>query len=90
MRFAAGGASIIQYHILNDKRHILTKDTSNHVSYWDVLKVVALLSIHYLRLSLILMNVFPFVWFLFPHFIISLVVSHADFLWLIIQVGSSF
>uniref|UniRef100_UPI00358E0F08 WD repeat-containing protein 48 isoform X3 n=1 Tax=Myxine glutinosa TaxID=7769 RepID=UPI00358E0F08 len=33
-----GGASIIQYHILNDKRHILTKDTSNHVSYWDVLK----------------------------------------------------
>ncbi|CAM9547553.1 WD repeat-containing protein 48 [Petromyzon marinus] len=33
-----GGASIIQYNILNDKRHILTKDTNNHVAYWDVLK----------------------------------------------------
>uniref|UniRef100_A0A8C6LWZ3 WD repeat-containing protein 48 n=1 Tax=Nothobranchius furzeri TaxID=105023 RepID=A0A8C6LWZ3_NOTFU len=27
-----GGASIIQCHILNDKRHILTKDTNNNVS----------------------------------------------------------
>uniref|UniRef100_A0A2K5BW91 WD repeat-containing protein 48 n=1 Tax=Aotus nancymaae TaxID=37293 RepID=A0A2K5BW91_AOTNA len=34
-----GGASIIQCHILNDKRHILTKDTNNNVAYWDVLKV---------------------------------------------------
>uniref|UniRef100_A0A8C2HV10 WD repeat-containing protein 48 n=1 Tax=Cyprinus carpio TaxID=7962 RepID=A0A8C2HV10_CYPCA len=33
-----GGASIIQCHILNDKRHILTKDTNNNVAYWDVLK----------------------------------------------------
>uniref|UniRef100_A0A3P9QCN5 WD repeat domain 48b n=1 Tax=Poecilia reticulata TaxID=8081 RepID=A0A3P9QCN5_POERE len=32
------GASIIQCHILNDKRHILTKDTNNNVAYWDVLK----------------------------------------------------
>lgn len=37
--FLAGGASIIQCHILNDKRHILTKDTNNNVAYWDVLKV---------------------------------------------------
>ncbi|CAO2633215.1 WD repeat-containing protein 48 [Lemmus lemmus] len=29
-----GGASIIQCHILNDKRHILTKDTNNNVAYW--------------------------------------------------------
>ncbi|XP_074055209.1 WD repeat-containing protein 48 isoform X1 [Macrotis lagotis] len=33
-----GGASIIQCHILNDKRHLLTKDTNNNVAYWDVLK----------------------------------------------------
>uniref|UniRef100_A0A8B9HPK9 WD repeat-containing protein 48 n=1 Tax=Astyanax mexicanus TaxID=7994 RepID=A0A8B9HPK9_ASTMX len=33
-----GGASIIQCHILNDKRHILTKDTNNNIAYWDVLK----------------------------------------------------
>ncbi|KAK3546206.1 hypothetical protein QTP70_025218, partial [Hemibagrus guttatus] len=33
-----GGASIIQCHILNDKRHILTKDTNNNVAFWDVLK----------------------------------------------------
>lgn len=37
--FPLGGASIIQCHILNDKRHILTKDTNNNVAYWDVLKV---------------------------------------------------
>lgn len=36
-----GGASIIQCHILNDKRHILTKDTNNNVAFWDVLKVDA-------------------------------------------------
>nr|XP_060496694.1 WD repeat-containing protein 48 [Panthera onca] len=36
--FPLGGASIIQCHILNDKRHILTKDTNNNVAYWDVLK----------------------------------------------------
>ncbi|XP_041698351.2 WD repeat-containing protein 48 isoform X1 [Coregonus clupeaformis] len=33
-----GGASIIQCHILNDKRHIVTKDTNNNVGFWDVLK----------------------------------------------------
>lgn len=27
------------YHILNDKRHILTKDTENNVMVYDVLKV---------------------------------------------------
>ncbi|OWK02812.1 WDR48 [Cervus elaphus hippelaphus] len=27
-------------HILNDKRHILTKDTNNNVAYWDVLKAL--------------------------------------------------
>lgn len=39
--FLSGGASIVQCHILNDKRHILTKDTNNNVAYWDVLKVSA-------------------------------------------------
>ncbi|KAL8578817.1 WD repeat-containing protein 48 [Nucella lapillus] len=32
-----GGPSIRQYHVLNDKRHILTKDTDNNVALWDVL-----------------------------------------------------
>ncbi|XP_041474967.1 WD repeat-containing protein 48-like [Lytechinus variegatus] len=32
-----GGSSIRQYHILNDKRHILTKDTDDRVALWDVL-----------------------------------------------------
>ena len=34
-----GGASIRQYHVLNDKRHILTKDTENNIALWDVLTV---------------------------------------------------
>ena len=34
----SGGPSIKQYHILNDKRHILTKDTDSHVALYDVLK----------------------------------------------------
>ena len=34
----SGGPSIKQYHILNDKRHILTKDTDCHVALYDVLK----------------------------------------------------
>jgi len=33
-----GGPSIKLYRILNDKRHILTKDTDNRVSLYDVLK----------------------------------------------------
>ncbi|XP_025091366.1 WD repeat-containing protein 48-like isoform X2 [Pomacea canaliculata] len=32
-----GGPSIRQYYVLNDKRHILTKDTDNNVALWDVL-----------------------------------------------------
>ena len=38
-RVLEGGPSIIQYHILNDKRHILTKDTEGNVALYDVLKV---------------------------------------------------
>ena len=34
-----GGASIRQYQILNDKRHVLTKDTENNVALWDILQV---------------------------------------------------
>ncbi|XP_064653169.1 WD repeat-containing protein 48-like isoform X2 [Lineus longissimus] len=32
-----GGASIRQYHVLNDKRYVLTKDTDNVVALYDVL-----------------------------------------------------
>ena len=34
-----GTASIKQYHILNDKRYIVTKDTDENVCVWDVLQV---------------------------------------------------
>uniref|UniRef100_A0A1B6DBC4 WD repeat-containing protein 48 homolog n=1 Tax=Clastoptera arizonana TaxID=38151 RepID=A0A1B6DBC4_9HEMI len=33
-----GGRAIRNYHILNDKRHILTQDTENNVAIYDVLK----------------------------------------------------
>ncbi|XP_049836290.1 WD repeat-containing protein 48 [Schistocerca gregaria] len=33
-----GGPAVRHYHILNDKRHILTKDTENNVMVYDVLK----------------------------------------------------
>lgn len=32
-----GGTSIRQYHVLDDKRHILTKDSEGNVALWDVL-----------------------------------------------------
>lgn len=35
-----GGAAIKKYTVLNDKRHILTKDTDDNVAIYDVLKVV--------------------------------------------------
>lgn len=34
-----GGSSIRQYVLLNDKRHVLTKDTNDNVVLWDILKV---------------------------------------------------
>jgi len=34
-----GGASIRQYHVLSDKRHIITKDSDDNVAVWDVLTV---------------------------------------------------
>ncbi|XP_054266691.1 WD repeat-containing protein 48-like [Macrosteles quadrilineatus] len=33
-----GGPAIRRFHILNDKRHILTQDTENNVAIFDVLK----------------------------------------------------
>jgi WD repeat-containing protein 48 len=33
-----GMPSIKQYHILNDKRFIVTKDTDDNVCVWDVLQ----------------------------------------------------
>lgn len=34
-----GGASIRQFHVLTDKRHIITKDSEETVAIWDVLTV---------------------------------------------------
>ena len=34
-----GGACIRQYHVLTDKRHIITKDSDENVAVWDVLTV---------------------------------------------------
>lgn len=36
--FIPGGAAIKQAVVLNDKRHILTKDTNDNVALYDVLK----------------------------------------------------
>lgn len=33
-----GGSAVRRFHILNDKRHILTQDTENNVAVYDVLK----------------------------------------------------
>lgn len=35
-----GGAAIKQAVVLNDKRHIITKDSDNNVATYDVLKVM--------------------------------------------------
>lgn len=35
-----GGAAIKKYSVLNDKRHILTKDSDKNVAIYDVLKVI--------------------------------------------------
>ncbi|XP_062520328.1 WD repeat-containing protein 48-like [Corticium candelabrum] len=32
-----GAPGIVRHHILNNKRHILTKDTSEHIALWDVI-----------------------------------------------------
>ena len=33
-----GGPAITQYHVLNDKRHVLAKDTEGCVTLYDVLR----------------------------------------------------
>lgn len=33
-----GGPAIRHYHVLNDRRHVLTKDTEENVELYDVLK----------------------------------------------------
>ncbi|KAL7641384.1 UNVERIFIED_CONTAM: hypothetical protein RMT77_008524 [Armadillidium vulgare] len=35
-----GGSSIRSFAVLNDKRHVLTKDTQDNVVLWDILKAV--------------------------------------------------
>lgn len=40
MNCIKGGAAIKKYAVLNDKRHILTRDTDQNVALYDVLKVV--------------------------------------------------
>lgn len=36
-----GGAALRTATVLNDKRHIVTKDTENNVAVYDVLKVLS-------------------------------------------------
>ncbi len=31
-----GKEGIVKYHVLNDKRRVLLKDTSNSISLWDI------------------------------------------------------
>ena len=35
-----GGPAIKTYAVLNDKRHVLTRDTEENVALWDILKVI--------------------------------------------------
>ncbi len=35
-----GGPALKYYHILSDKRHIITKDSNNNVVVYDVLQVI--------------------------------------------------
>ncbi len=35
-----GGPAHKHYHILSDKRHIITKDSNNNVAVYDVLQVI--------------------------------------------------
>ncbi|XP_002730546.1 WD repeat-containing protein 48 [Saccoglossus kowalevskii] len=53
-----GGASIVQYHVLNDKRHILTKDTDDVVALWDVLKACRIKELGKVDLELEIKNRF--------------------------------
>lgn len=39
-RTVKGAAAIRKYHVLNDKRTILTQDTEKNVAVYDVLKVI--------------------------------------------------
>lgn len=39
-RTLKGAAAIRRYHVLNDKRTIITQDTEKNVAVYDVLKVV--------------------------------------------------
>lgn len=40
-----GGPAIKTYAVLNDKRHVLTRDTEENVVLWDILKVTAAIQI---------------------------------------------
>ena len=39
MLLPIGSSGIKRIHILNNKRHVLTKDSCGDVSLWDILKV---------------------------------------------------
>jgi len=40
LAYIKGGAAIKKYALLNDKRHIITRDTDQNVAIYDVLKIV--------------------------------------------------
>jgi len=58
-----GGACIRQYHVLTDKRHIITKDSDENVAVWDVLTVWQSIKI-FLVLYFIQFLYFYFYWFI--------------------------
>ena len=37
--FVSGAPSIRKFHVLRDRRHVITKDSEDKVTVWDVLKV---------------------------------------------------
>lgn len=37
--FVTGAPSIRKFHVLRDRRHVITKDSEEKVTVWDILKV---------------------------------------------------
>ncbi len=45
-----GGPALKHYHILSDKRHIITKDSNNNVVVYDVLQVISIESMIWIEI----------------------------------------
>lgn len=57
-RTLKGAAAIRKYHVLNDKRTILTQDTEKNVAVYDVLKVDIYANLFYIFQKHFLINIF--------------------------------